>query len=302
MQGKRCIQGRWLDEGEILQLKQWIGQRPGWSCKRLARGLCEQWQWRDARGRLKDFAARSLLLKLAAQGHLELPPVQENQRRSPRRVHPLVPGEPPSLREVRELSEVKPLQAQVVPARGPEWQRWASYLDRFHYLGWRVVGENLGYLVRDAQDRDVACLLFGAAAWKCWVRDQFLGWNSPPGPEQLTRIANNTRFLILPGVGARSLASQVLGLVSRRISRDWIDKYGHGLDWLETFVDAACFPGRCYAAANWIWVGDTQGRGRQDPQHQRLAGRKKVFVYPVGAGPTSLGTDGHPARGEAPAH
>jgi hypothetical protein len=190
----------------------------------------------------------------------------------------------------------------VVQARGPEWKRWAFYLDRFHYLGLRVVGENIGYLVRDAWDRDVACLLFGAAAWKCLVRDKFLGWNSPPGHEQLTRIANNTRFLILPWVEVRSLGSHVLGLVSRRIGRDWIDKHGHGLDWLETFVDAACFPGSCYAAANWIWVGDTQGRGRQDAQHQGLAGRKKVFVYPVGASSNSFGTDGLSPLGEAGGH
>jgi hypothetical protein len=302
VQGKRCIQGRWLGEGDILELKQWIDRRPGWSRKRLAKGVCEHWQWRDARGRLKDFAARSLLLKLEGQGRIELPPLQENQRRPLRRVHPLAQGDPPSLMEARELSEIKPLQANVVQASGPEWKRWAFYLDRFHYLGLRVVGENIGYLVRDARARDVACLLFGAAAWKCLVRDKFLGWNSPPGPEQLTRIANNTRFLILPWVGVSFLASHVLGLVSRRIGRDWIDKYGHGLDWLETFVDAAGFQGSCYAAANWIWVGDTQGRGRQDPQHQRLAGRKKVFVYPVGAATTSVGTDGHPPLGEVRGH
>lgn len=176
------MQGRWLDEGDILELKQWIDRRPGWSRKRLAKGVCEHWQWRDARGRLKDFAARSLLLKLEGQGRIELPPLQENQRRPPRRVYPLAQGDPPSLMEGRELSAIKPLQAQVVQASGPEWKRWAFYLDRFHYLGLRVVGENIGYLVRDGRDRDVACLLFGAAAWKCLVRDKFLGWNSPPGP------------------------------------------------------------------------------------------------------------------------
>ena len=111
-------------------------QRSGWSRKRLAKGLCEQWQWRDARGRLKDFAARSLLLKLEGQGRIPLPPLQESQRRAPRRVDPLAQWEPPSLIEARELSEIKPLQANVVQASAPEWKRWAFYLDRFHYCGY----------------------------------------------------------------------------------------------------------------------------------------------------------------------
>jgi Druantia protein DruA len=129
----------------------------------------------------------------------------------------------------------------------------------------------------------VGCLLFGAAAWKCAVRDRFLGWKIEGRHEQLTRIANNTRFLILPWVRVKFLASHILGVVSRRIGQDWLEKYGHGLDWLETFVEVARFQGSCYAAANWICLGETQGRGRQDRQHQGLAGRKKVFLYRVGA-------------------
>jgi hypothetical protein len=279
VEGKRCIQGRWLAEADILWLREWIDQRAGWSRKRLAKGLCEHWQWRDARGRLKDFAARSLLLKLEGQGRIELPPLQENQRRLPRTVNPLPQWEQPPRIEAGELSEIKPLRVHVVRASSPEWKRWAFYLHQFHYLGLRVVGENIGYLIQDAQSRDMACLLFGAAAWKCSVRDRFIGWKMQQRPEQLTRIANNTRFLILPWIRIKLLASHVLGVVSRRINLDWLQKYGHGLDWLETFVDAGRFQGSCYAAANWIYLGDTQGRGRQDRQHKGLAGRKKVFLY-----------------------
>jgi hypothetical protein len=283
VESKRCVQGRWLEEADVLGLKQWIGERPGWSRKRLAKGLCEHWQWRDTRGRLKDFAARSLLLKLAGEGRIELPPLQENKRRPPRTVSPLAQWEVPSPIEASSLAEIKPLQVHVVRAGTPEWKRWAFYLHRFHYLGFRMVGENMGYLVEDAHHRDVGCLLFGAAAWKCAVRDRFLGWKSQGRPEQLTRIVNNTRFLILPWVRVKFLASHLLGRVSRRIGRDWLEKYGHGLDWLESFVDVARFQGCCYAAANWVCVGETQGRGRQDRQHEGLAGRKKVFLYRVGA-------------------
>lgn len=282
MESKRCIQGRWLSQADLLGLKQWIQERPGWSRKRLAKGLCEDWGWRDSRGRLKDFAARSLLLKLAGEGQIELPPLQEKKRRPPRVISSLPDWQLPSPIDDK-ICEIKPLQVQVVEAGTPEWRRWSFYLHGFHYLGFRTVGENMGYLIRDIHHRDVACLLFGAAAWKCAVRDRFLGWENQGRHEQLIGIANNTRFLILPWVRVKFLASHVLGLVSRRIGRDWQDKYGHGLDWLETFVDIARFQGRCYAAANWVCVGETQGRGRQDRQHQALAGRKKVFLYRVGA-------------------
>jgi hypothetical protein len=278
VESKRCIQGRWLGEADILELKRWIEEQAGWSRKRLAKGLCEHWQWRDARGRLKDFAARSLLLKLEGEGRIALPPLQENKRRAPRQVHRLLQWESPARMDA-ELSMIKPLRVDAVAAASPEFKRWAFYLHQFHYLGLRVVGENIGYLVQDAQNRDVACLLFGAAAWKCSVRDRFLGWRIEQRHEQLTRIANNTRFLILPWVRVKLLASHVLGAVSRRINEDWLEKYGHGLDWLETFVEAGRFQGSCYAAANWIYLGETQGRGRQDRQHQHLAGRKKVFLY-----------------------
>ena len=131
--------------------------------------------------------------------------------------------------------------------------------------------ENLGYLVRDGRDRDVACLLFGAPAWKCRVRDKFLGWNSPPGHEQLTRIANNTRFLILPWVEVSFLASHVSGLVSRRIGRDWMRQvWGHGLDWLESFVDAACFPGQLLRRGQLDLGGRHAGARTAGPSSTRV--------------------------------
>jgi hypothetical protein len=246
----------------------------------LAKGLCERWDWRDGRGRLKDFAARSLLLKLEAEGRLRLPPLHENKRRQRPSVPSLPHWQPPPPRQ-SGLGELLPLKVRVIEAASPEGKRWAFYLDRFHYLGLRVVGENLGYLIGDARGQDVACLLFGAAAWKCAARDRFLGWDGRQRLGGLSRIANNTRFLILPWVRVKCLASHVLGRVSRRIRADWQQKYGHGLDWLETFVETGRFEGTCYAAANWQLVGQTQGRGRQDTQHRRAVTPKKVFLYPL---------------------
>lgn len=278
MEGKRCIQGRWLDELDLNQVREWVEARGDWSRKRLAKELCEQWNWRDSRGRLKDFAARSLLLKLEGEGWIQLPPLQENQRRKPPKVDLLARWEQAPVRAA-DLGKLGPLQVRVVEPGTAERKRWAFYLHRFHYLGLRIVGENLGYLIQDSQRRDLACLLFGAAAWKCAVRDRFLGWKSSPELEQLTGIADNTRFLILPWVGVKGLASHVLGRVGQRINGDWQQKYGHKLDWLETFVESGRFEGSCYAAAHWRLLGQTQGRGRQDRQHNQSATPKKVFLY-----------------------
>ena len=160
--------------------------------------------------------------------------------------------------------------------------RWAFYLDQYHYLKLRVVGENLGYLAVDAYGRDVAAVLFGAPAWRCAPRDQFLEWGPTQRREQLPGLANNTRFLILPWVRVPHLASHVLGAVARRISADWQSKYGHGLDWLETFVEHERFAGSCYRAANWKRVGRTAGRSRQDRDHIQRVPVKDVYLYRLG--------------------
>jgi hypothetical protein len=141
--------------------------------------------------------------------------------------------------------------------------------------------ENLGYLVQDRQGRDLACALFGAAAWKTQPRDDFIGWTVNERQTHLGRIANNSRFLILPWVRVPELASHILGRLARRVASDWQAHYGHPVVLLETFVERERFRGSCYRAANWLYVGQTQGRTRQDRQHQLQAPVKDVFVYPL---------------------
>ena len=274
------MQGRFVRPEDVGWLQAWPQRDPGCSRKGLARQLCRRWLWVDAQGRLKDFAARSLLLKLAAQGHLVLPPLQTHKRRPPRRAPEWPDWQEPAPWSA-DLATLQPLHLTTVVPGTEAARRWAFYLHRYHYLGLRVVGENLGYLVSEPAGRDVACLLFGAAAWCCAPRDRALGWSDAQRRRDLGRLANNTRFLILPWVRVPHLASALLGAVARRIEADWQAKYGHGLDALETFVERDRFDGTCYRAANWHQVGATRGRSRQDRDHTHAVPVKDVYLYPL---------------------
>lgn len=277
------VQGRLVRAEELLWLRDWIEGHPQWSRKRLARELCALWLWCDDKGRLKDFAARSFLIKLQAEGHLRLPPLRVEQRRPPRPAPQLPDWEPPVAWSAF-LAAVQPVSVEPITPGTPAARRWAFYLHTYHYLGLRVVGENLGYLARDGQGRDVACLLFGAPAWRCAPRDRALGWTDAQRRAQLPTVANNTRFLILPWVRVPHLASHLLGAVTRRIGTDWHARYGHGLEWLETFVERDRFAGTCYRAANWRCVGQTTGRSRQDRDHTRAVPIKDIYLYRLRAG------------------
>jgi hypothetical protein len=275
------IQGRAVSPAQVEWLREWIAAHPAWSRKQIARELCAAWEWRDQAGRVKDFAARSFLLKLAGQGRIALPALRPKGRTGFRR--PI--REPENWAEpagwTGSLAALQPLRVEVVRTGTAGQQAWNFYLSRYHYLGLKVVGENLGYLVRGRDGRDLACLLFGAAAWRCAPRDLHLGWSSAERAEGLAGIANNTRFLILPWLRVPHLASHVLGLAARRIDADWRAKYGHGLKWLETFVERERFAGTCYRAANWRRIGPTKGRSRQDRYSRLQVPVKDLYLYPL---------------------
>jgi len=207
--------------------------------------------------------------------------LQVQKRRLPRPAPRLADWQQPEPWEAN-LGQIRPVKLELITAGSSAARRWGFYLEQYHYLKLRVVGENLGYLAVDGLGRDVAAVIFGAPAWRCAVRDEFLEWGDTQRREQLHRLANNTRFLILPWVRVPHLASYVLGAVARRISADWQGKYGHGLDWLETFVEKERFAGICYRAANWERVGQTRGRSRQDRDHTKKVALKDVYLYRLG--------------------
>ncbi len=277
------VQGRRFNEPDLQRLRQWLGEHPDWSRWRLSRELATRWDWRNAAGQLKDMAARTLLVKLHQRGLLELPSrrqVPTNRMRCRAEVPASQDGEERPLECGRAELGVLTVSEVSREAAGRAWV--GAALREFHYLGFGgAVGENLQYVVRDGQGRGLACLVFGAAAWKCQDRDRFLGWSAEQRQRHLGLIANNTRFLILPWVKVPHLASWILGQVSRRLAGDWPAKYGHPIVMLETFVERDRFGGTAYRAANWLAVGATTGRTRQDRHTCRQVPVKDIYLYPL---------------------
>jgi len=282
MEQSYLIQGRQLGEPDLAAVRSLIEANPGWSRRRISVELAQVWNWRTGTGQIKDMAARSLLLKLEQRGMLTLPP----RRRKATQRSPLVVGALPENELALNaaitcaLSELQPLRLEAVRAGSPERALLSGYLARHHYLGFGgPVGENIAYLARDRFGRELACLLFSAAAWKTKPRDAWIGWNEATRARHLSLVANNSRFLILPWVRVSHLASHLLGRIARRLATDWQARYGHPVHLLETFVERQRFQGTCYRAANWICVGQTQGRTRQDRLHDISAPVKDIYVY-----------------------
>ena len=278
----QVLQGRLLTSQHVDEIKDLMASNPRANRKRLSVMLAERWNWRSTSGQLKDMAARTLMLKLEARGWIVLPA----RRRAPVKRLPLDTSLELFEQSVHDpiagpLGTLVPLDIQVLtPQTSHTFQR---YLARHHYLGFRgPVGETIAYQVRDRLGRDLACLLFGAAAWKVAPRDTWIGWTTPSRTMGIQRIANNSRFLICPWVNVPHLASHILGRITRRIASDWQTKYNHPIALLETFVEHDRFKGTCYKAANWICVGQTQGRSRQDRDNTMSVPIKDIYVYPLG--------------------
>jgi hypothetical protein len=256
-----------------------MAEKPAINRTQLSKELCELWNWRFPSGDLKDMSCRNLLRKLATQGKITLPESQakpylhNNDKRIIKRLeHDTTPI-------TGHLNDILPLSIDIVDKKGaPEF---ISMLMQYHYLSFdRTVGRNIKYMVRDKNGRPVALLLYGSAAWKCKGRDDHIGWDSERRQENLQLIANNTRFLVPQWVEIYNLASYTLSRISKRISADWQNRYGHPLAAIETFVDEQ-YEGTVYKASNWRFVGKTTGRGRYDTHHQHLLTVKSMYLYPL---------------------
>lgn len=273
--------GRPITAADVELITCLVRDNPKWNRRRLSRELCEIWQWYDAHGGLRDMSCRALLLKLHRSGRIVLPAPQRPGNNDYRRWE---------FCEVAHDSEPirEPLQAlgplRIVTADGDTQRReLVRYLlHRYHYLQYRgSSGRCIWYLVYDRHERLLACLIFGGAALKVKSRDSWIGWNTAARRWNLRLIANNQRFLILPWVEVKCLASHVLAKISARVGSDWYEKYGHEVCVLETFVDRSRFDAVCYRAANWICVGTTVGRTRNDRHTRIKAPVKDIYMYPL---------------------
>jgi len=274
------VQGRQLDGPQLESLRQWVAERADWSRWQLSRALAADWDWKNAAGQLKDMAARTLLLKLEQRQLIALPPRRQVPTNRMRQSQPGLPWDQSPIEG--ELADLEPLALTEVSRQAQGRAQVASALKQFHYLGFGgTVGENLQYQVQDNRGRSLAFLVFGAAAWKCRDRDEFIGWTAEQRKARLSLVINNTRFLILPWVKVKCLASRVLGRVAERLSSDCQLKYGHPLVLAETFVERERFRGTAYRAANWKCVGATTGRTRQDRYTSIVAPVKDIYLYPL---------------------
>ena len=241
--------------------------------------LCKKWNWIQPNSSLKDMACREVLLTLNRKGLLNLPPrfnSANNDKRN--RSIPLIEIEQTPVKG--KLSDLPPVKLNLVRNTSLE-PLYNSLVQQHHYLGYRqIVGNYLKYIAF-IDDRAVACLGWGSAAWSVKSRDSFIGWDKSTKEKTLYFIANNTRFLILPWVSVKCLASKILALNAKRISNDWIKVYNHPLYLLETFVERNRFAGTCYKAANWICVGQTKGTAKKGNHHLFHGNIKDVYLYPL---------------------
>lgn len=280
MDTQLVIRGRRITDVDITFIRSIIEKHQVEGRTFIARELCRLWDWRQRNGMLKSMACHELLLRLERAGLVELPP-QKSKGRSVFRRHrpiqiPLHSCDPITA----SLGALSPVEIKMV--RGTPWELlYKGLIHAYHYLGYcQTVGEHLKYMVFH-KDRPVACIGWGAAAWKVACRDQFIGWSWADRDRNIHLIAQNNRLLILPWVQVLFLASHILGRMARIIPQDWQKIYNHPIVLLETFVDTSRFQGTCYKAANWIQAGFTQGRGKWDTYCQSPVPVKRVFLYPL---------------------
>jgi hypothetical protein len=272
--------GRTFRTGELELMRQTAREFSSLGVTEIARTVCELLEWKRPRGGLKNHECRQLLERLQAEGFLDLPDLRRLGGRGPRRADVSEACCEPATLECT-ANECEPLELVLVEGQA-ESRRWREHVERYHYLGCRVpFGAHLRYWVRH-RERELACLLWTSPAWRMQARDAWIGWSDEQRRDNLQWIVSNARFLILPWVRVKGLASKILALSARRLPDDWESHYGYRPLLLETLVDGNRFRGTCYRAANWIHVGQAAWRGRMDREHKAHAQAvKDIYVYPL---------------------
>lgn len=273
-----------ITEVEIALINELIANNPTWGRTRLSKELCLIWNWCDHNGNSKDISCRDMLRKLNAKERICLPKTQKKGRQPGTR--DIINLQIHDTSEITcSIKDILPVRIEIVKPRTQQANEFKSLIEQYHYLGFNMtISENLKYIIYSRQGKLLACLLFGSSAWACAPRDTFIGWSPAARKANIDHTTNNSRFLILPWVRIPHLASHILGRVCRRISTDWQEKYGHPIYLLETFVEQNRFKGTCYKASNWINVGETSGRSRNDRHRNLQVPIKDIYLFPLSAG------------------
>jgi hypothetical protein len=272
------LRGRHIGHADLATIRSTVTEH--WSKGRsaISRLLCEQWNWRQANGKLKERACRALLFSLQQKGVIDLPPRQRgNTRRPPQKTSCQLCVDSSEI--AGKISEFPPPTLTMIRQTADQ-ALWDYLIAEYHYLGNPlIVGAHIKYLAY-IDDRPVACLGWGSAAWQVACRDNHIDWDSSTREANLHKIVNNVRFLILPWVRIPHLASKVLAANIRVLASDWGRLYSHPVALLETFVDQSKFQGTCYKAANWLKIGETVGRGKYGAT-KGCCSTKSVWIYPL---------------------
>ena len=277
--------GQAVSESQLQLITQCVRRYPKLSREELANTVCEWLDWCRPNGHLKARECRAFLQQLHECSIIELPALRAGRPRGSQTSIPHTPQSDASQRFEGKLSDAQPIKIKRVE-RPDEHELWRELVGRHHYLGYRTpYGASVRYLIQSAQPRipaTLGCLQFSSPAWSMKDRDEWIGWSDTTRRQGLPRLINNSRFLILPWIRMPNLASHALALALKAVVHDWTMLYGLEPWLVETLVDSSRFTGSCYRAANWIDVGQTTGRGRQDTDHQRHGlSIKRILLYPL---------------------
>ncbi len=274
----RVFSGRTISPEDIELIKWARKSYPKLPRHEFAGTVCELLNWTTLAGRAKWHPCMECLESLEAEGIIQLPPINTSMQRNGK-VH--IPALEFNTSEIRgEITEYESIEISLVRS-GQELKRWRAYVNQYHMLGDKTVfGSRLQYLVKSG-DIELGCIQFSASSWALEERDNWIGWSESDRKARLNLIVNNSRFLIFPWIHIRNLASKALSLAAKQIQEDWLREYCYAPVLLETFVDLAHFKGTCYKAANWMYLGETKGRGRMDRNKEYALSKKAIFMYPL---------------------
>lgn len=270
---------REFNADDIQTIRDLMAQDPKLQRSALSRKLCQLWGWTKPNGELKEMTCRVALLRMQADGLITLPPSRIGVVR--KRAHFAPTSASDAQTPIRQpVHEIGRITLEVVSGT-PASRLWNEYVARYHYLGYTPMsGSQIRYKVF-AGEQLVACISFCACAWKLKDRERFIGWSEAQRQKNLQLVINNARFLVLPWIECKGLASKILSLAARQIPKDWLSRYGLQPVLLETFVEYERHRGTCYKAANWINVGRTAGRGKKSTSHKILIPAKDIWLYPL---------------------